>query len=112
MCNDRPKKAYTILTATTAGGAATGGANYPSSHNWAVSISQVGSSGAQTATVLIEVTNTPSVATSWVTHDTFTMSGTTTAQDAEVYVLNYLAVRAKCTAIAGTDSVLTVTLTY
>ena len=63
--------------------------------------------GAQTSTTVIEVSNDK---VRWITAATFTLSDTTTAQSGFVLDAPWRWVRARCSAITGTDKALNVTM--
>lgn len=58
--------------------------------------------GALTATVLVEVSNDGG--STWITHVTFTMAGTTSAVDGVATEAAWQLFRARTTAISGTDA--------
>src|SRR3990167_3065140 len=60
--------------------------------------------GAVTATVELQVSNMPLVASSWITAATFTLSVTTIATDAAVIEGQYGYFRGEVTAISGTGA--------
>lgn len=105
----------TILTDTT--GSATGGSFGTDLAARGVGYAPVlkfqaylAGTGAVTATVLIQCTNTNDTSASWMTLATITLSGTTTAVDGYATIANWPNVRAKCTAISGTNATVTVTM--
>ena len=102
-------RVVTILSTT--GATTTGGAYTP--QGWPIKflVSETGT-GAITATVLIEVTNTVANAASWVLGATVTLSGTTDVSDSFVTSGNWGNVRARTTAISGTGATVTVTMGY
>lgn len=65
-------------------------------------------SGAVSATVLIQVSNNPSVQ-GWITLGTITLSGTTTDTDGFASEATWAYYRANVTAISGTGAAVTVT---
>lgn len=103
------RQTETLLS--TNSGSTTGISHALSGGPFTVIASEVGT-GAVTATVVVEVTNVPSVTTSWLTLGTITLSGTTTAQDGFASAAAWGAIRAKTTAISGTSAIVTVTLAY
>lgn len=105
---DLAKQTKTILNTTAT---ATGGAFYPFRVPVGFQATQAGT-GAQTSTTIIEGTNEPSNANSWVTVGTITLSGTTTATDGFSTSAGFAAFRARCTAITGTSAVLNLTMTF
>lgn len=100
-----------VQIASTNSGSFTGGAYTPLRTPVSYMATEAGT-GAVTGTVLIEVTNTPSVTTSWITLGTITLSGTTTAQDGFSSAARWACVRARTTAITGTGAIITVTMVY
>ncbi len=60
-------------------------------------------SGAVTATVVIQVSNDPTLC-GWITLATLTLSGTTTATDGFAMEASWLYIRAKTTALTGTSA--------
>jgi len=75
---------------------------------WTHSVTLTGT-GAISATVLVEGSNTPDVAASWFTLCTLSPTGTTSATDAITGISATLSVRHRCTAISGTSASATVT---
>ena len=95
----------------TIGATTTGGIFTP--QGWPLKfMASIAGTGAVTSTVLVEVTNTPSVAASWVRGVTFTLSGTTTDVAQYVTPANWAACRAKTTAISGAGATVIVTMGY
>lgn len=70
-------------------------------------IAYVSGTGAVAATVLIEVSNNN---LHWITLGTITLSGTTEAADGFVSDESWPMVRARLTAVSGTDAAVTVTM--
>lgn len=68
---------------------------------------KVAGTGAVTATVILQWCNDGS---SWKTFATFSLSGTTTALDGDVYSAAYQYIRSGVTAISGTGAAVTDTL--
>ncbi len=101
-----------VTLLSTISGSATGGA-YPGYGDGTSPIkfmASIAGTGGVTATVVIEATNTPLVAASWVTGVTFALSGTTTDVGQYVTAANWPYVRARTTAISGTNATVTVTM--
>ena len=95
----------------TLSGAATGGAYTPL--GWPLKfMASIAGTGAVTGTVVIECTNTPSVAASWTLGVTMTLNGTTTDVSQYVTSANWAACRARTTAISGTGANIIVTMGY
>lgn len=96
----------TLLQATATGPGAWAG---PAPKGQKTITAHVQGTGAVTATVLIQVTNSNTLASSAVTALTFNLSGTTTAADAAVVSAEtYGYYRANVTAISGTGATVTV----
>lgn len=63
-----------------------------------------------TATVIIEGTNTPTVSTSWLTENTLTLSGTTTAHDGFSSASVYPFIRGRVSVMSATSAIVTASL--
>jgi hypothetical protein len=97
-----------LENATAAGPGGTAG---PTSVGQKSVTAHVQGTGAVAATVKIEVSNAPTLASSWVAAATITLSGTTTAVDAALISAEKWAYyRANCTAISGTGATLNVVM--
>lgn len=73
--------------------------------NYTIQAGVVGT-GAVTATVLIEVSNDPSLG--WLTLATLNLSGTTSATDGFAFDAKWTFIRSNVTAISGTGAAVTV----
>lgn len=107
-----------VILLTTTSGSATGGSFTPDKHASPGTTrtgplkfqASIAGTGAVSSTVIVEFTNTPGVSASWGTGVTFTLSGTTTDMAQYVTLADWANIRAKTTAISGTDATVTVTM--
>lgn len=89
---------------TFAAGAVTGATRLvPDGTIWSAQLTVAGT-GAVSAAAIVEVTNTPDDANSWVTLFTLSASGTTAARDSAVAQAAWRAYRVRSTAISGTGA--------
>jgi len=85
-------------------GAASGGAQPVQGQYWSAQLKVTGT-GAVTATVIVEATNTPGDSDSWQTLDTLTVSGTAPQRDFGVGgPVGWASVRSRCTGLTGTGA--------
>lgn len=77
--------------------------------HWAATLVVKGT-GAVSATVELQGSNTPGDADSWILVDTLTVTGTSPQKDSFVGTGGWANIRANCTAITGTDVVAVVAL--
>lgn len=100
------RESETLLTTTS--GSATGVNHAPPPDTFYQT--SIAGTGAVSGTMLIEGTNTPDVAASWILLQTHTLSGTTTDVTGAPSTAKVAAVRARSTAISGTGATMTTTM--
>lgn len=102
------KRGKLLENATTTG---PGGVAGPTSVGQKTVTAHVQGTGAVTATVKVEVTNDPTLASSWITATTINLSGTTTAADGQLIPAEKWAYyRANLTAVSGTAATVNVVM--